>query len=298
MNQLVKDVDSALENYNPTDATRKLETFIDGLSNWYVRRSRRRFWKSENDADKLAAYDTLYHCLVTLIKLMAPFTPFLAEECYQNLVKSAFAEAEESVHLADFPVADETRIDKQLSDDNRLAMKISSLGRAARSKAGIKVRQPLEAVYVGVSSDWEKRALERVTPLILEELNIKELRYDSPEKVAGKEGFGYVIVGETTNNVAVSTVITVELEAEGMAREIVHRVQNIRRSAGYEIADHIHIYYEADAFIMQSLSSFADYVKQETLAVSIDDGVPDEVDVRETFKVSGYTLLLVVKKAS
>ena len=96
---------------------------------------------------------------------------------------------------------------------------------------------------------------------------------------------------------AISTILTVELEAEGMAREIVHRVQNMRRSAGYEIADHIHIYYEADAFIMQSLSSFADYVRQETLAVSIEDGIPEDTDLEETFKVSGYALLLAIKKA-
>ena len=297
LNQLIVEVNSGLAEYNPTDAGRKIEAFVDRLSNWYVRRSRRRFWKSENDADKLSAYHTLYHCLVTLSKLMAPFTPFIAEELYQNLVKSAFPTAPESVHLTDFPVADESKIDKQLSDDNRLAMRISSLGRAARSNSGIKVRQPLEDVHVGVSSEWEERALERVTPLILEELNIKELYYDSLEKVAGKEGSGYRVVSEGNNNVAISTYITAELEAEGMAREIVHRVQNIRRSTGYEIADHIRIYYEADAFIMQSLSSFADYVMQETLALSIEDGIPDDVDVKETFKVSGYTLLLGVKKA-
>ena len=296
LNQLIIEVDSGLAEYNPTDAGRKIEAFVDRLSNWYVRRSRRRFWKSENDADKLSAYHTLYHCLVTLSKLMAPFTPFIAEEIYQNLVKSALPETLESVHLTDFPMADESKIDQQLSDENRLAMRISSLGRAARSKAGIKVRQPLEDVHVGVSSDWEKRALERVTPLILEELNVKELYYDSPEIVAGKEGSGYRVVNEGNINVAISTIITVELEAEGMAREIVHRVQNMRRSAGYEIVDHIHVYYEADDDIMQSLSSFADYVMQETLALSIDDGVPDDVDASETIKVSGYTLLLGVKK--
>jgi len=297
LNQLIVEVDSGLAEYNLTDTGRKIEAFVDRLSNWYVRRSRRRFWKSENDTDKLSAYHTLYHCLVTLSKLMAPFTPFIAEELYQNLVKSVFPSAPESVHLTDFPVADESKIDEQLSDDNRLAMRISSLGRAARSKVGIKVRQPLEDVYVGVTSDWEKKALERVMPLILEELNVKELYYDSLDIVAGKEGSGYKVVAETSNNVAISTVITMELEAEGMAREIVHRVQNMRRSAGYEIADHIHIYYEADAFIMQSLSSFADYVRQETLALSIDDTIPDDVDAKETFKVSGYTLLLGVKKA-
>jgi isoleucyl-tRNA synthetase len=297
LNQLTKDVRSSMDNYGPTEAGRKIETFVDGLSNWYVRRSRRRFWKSENDNDKLSAYNTLYHCLVTLSKLMAPLTPFIAEELYRNLVISAFPEAPESVHLADFPQADESAIDKQLSEDNRLAMKICSLGRAARSKAGIKVRQPLAEIHVGIASEREKRALERVTPLVMEELNVKELMYDSAEKVAGMEGKEYATVSETGNSVAISTYITAELEAEGMAREIVHRVQNMRRSAGYDIADHIYMYYEADAWIMQSLSSFADYVKQETLARDIEDEMPEGVDLKETFKISGYNILLGVKKA-
>jgi isoleucyl-tRNA synthetase len=296
LNQLVKDVDSALEGYSPTEAGRKLEGFVDGLSNWYVRRSRRRFWKSENDADKLSAYNTLYECLVTLAKVLAPFTPFLAEELYRNLVLSAFPDAPESVHLADFPVADEGKIDRQLAEDNRLAMKVCSLGRSARSKAGIKVRQPLETFSIGVSSDREEQALDRVAPLILEELNVKELIYDSVEKVAGMEGTGCTVVSEGGNSVAISTYITAELEAEGMAREIVHRVQNMRRSAGYDIADHINMYYEADAWIIQSLSSFADYVMQETLSREIDEGVPDAVDLKDTFKISGYTILLGVKK--
>jgi isoleucyl-tRNA synthetase len=297
LNQLVGDVVSALDAYNPIDAARKIEAFVDGLSNWYVRRSRRRFWKSENDADKLSAYHTLYQCLVTLSRLLAPFTPFLAEELYQNLVRSAFPDAPESVHLADFPVADESRIDKQLSDDNRLAMKVSSMGRAARSKAGIKVRQPLEQIYVGVSSDWEKRALERIEPLVLEELNIKELYTDSVGKVAGREESGYVVVSETSNNVAVSTYITVELEAEGIAREIVHRVQTMRRTAGYDIADHIITYYEADAAFVQAISAFADYIRQETLSLELDEGVPEDADFQETYKISGRSLLLGVKRA-
>jgi isoleucyl-tRNA synthetase len=297
LNQLIADVDSALSGYSPTDAGRKLESFVDGLSNWYVRRSRRRFWKSENDADKLSAYNTLYHCLVTLAKLLAPFTPFLAEELYQNLVRSVFPDAPESVHLADFPVADDSKIDKQLADDNRLAMKVCSMGRAARSKAGIKVRQPLEFFYIGVTSDWEKRALDRVTPLVLDELNVKDLRYDSVEKVAGLEVAGYSAISETGNSVAISTYITVELEAEGNAREIVHRLQTMRRSAGYEIADHIITYYEGDAYFVQAISAFADYIRQETLSVEIEEGIPDDVDLKETHKISGSTLLLGVKKA-
>ncbi|GAG65485.1 unnamed protein product, partial [marine sediment metagenome] len=113
LNQLITDVDTALDGYNPTEAGRKIESFVNDLSNWYVRRSRRRFWKSENDADKQLAYTTLYECLVTLSKLLAPFTPFLAEELYQNLVGSVFSEAPDSVHLVDFPVADVAKIDEQ-----------------------------------------------------------------------------------------------------------------------------------------------------------------------------------------
>jgi isoleucyl-tRNA synthetase len=298
LNQLIVDVDASLAAYSPTDAGRKIETFVDGLSNWYVRRSRRRFWKSENDADKLSAYNTLYHCLVTLIKLLAPFTPFLAEELYQNLVRSAFPDAPESVHLADFPVADKATIDEELTEDNRLAMRVCRLGRAARSQAGIKVRQPLAEIYVGVKSERERRALERMAPLIREELNIKEMQFGTVEQVAGKDASGHAIVSEPGLSVAVSCYITAELEAEGMAREIVHRVQTMRRTAGYDIADHIVLYYEADAFITQSLSSFADYVMQETLASALEDTVPDDVDLKEEFKVSGYNLLLGVKKVS
>ncbi len=297
LNQLVKDVSDALDAYNPTEAGRKIEGFVDGLSNWYVRRSRRRFWKSENDADKLSAYNTLYTCLVTLAKLLAPFTPFLVEELYQNLVSKAFPDAPESVHLADFPVPDESKIDKQLADDNRLAMKVCSLGRAARSRANIKVRQPLETLYVGVSSEWEKRALERLQPLVLEELNVKELLYESVERVAAMDMAGFAVASEANSSVAISTGISMELEAEGFAREIVHRVQTMRRSAGYEIADHIILYYEGAAHFVQSISAFADYIRQETLAVEIEEGIPEDADIQETFKIGGASLKLGVRKA-
>jgi isoleucyl-tRNA synthetase len=297
LNQLIAGVDAALEAYSPTDASRKLDDFVDGLSNWYVRRSRRRFWKSENDADKLSAYNTLYHCLVTLSKLIAPFTPFLAEELYQNLVRSVAPDAPESVHLADFPVADESRIDAEAGEANRLAMKVCSLGRAARAKAGIKVRQPLETLYVGVTSDRERRALERAAPLVLDELNVKEIKYDSTENVAGLGMSGYAVVSEPPYSVAISTYISLELETEGMAREIVHRLQTMRRTAGYEIADHIVAYYDGDASFVQTVSAFADYIRQETLAVDIEEGVPDDADVKETHKINGYPLVLGVKKA-
>ena len=151
LNQLVDEVTTSNENYDPTTAGRKIETFVDNLSNWYVRRSRRRFWKSESDTDKLSAYHSLYECLVTLSKLLAPFTPYLADEIYQNLVRSVDGTSPISVHLADFPVADKSKIDRNLSADTLLAMRISSLGRAARSQAGIKVRQPLAKAVIKVA---------------------------------------------------------------------------------------------------------------------------------------------------
>jgi len=294
LNQLIIDVDSAMDNYNPTEAGRKIEGFVDGLSNWYVRRSRRRFWKSENDADKLAAYTTLYQCLVTLAKLLAPFTPFLAEELYQNLVCSAFPQAPDSVHLTDFPVADESKIDKRLAADIRLAMKVSSLGRAARSQAGIKVRQPLAVNYVSFSSMSERTALERVKPQVLEELNIKDLQFiDNVGKLSEKS---YVISSEGSYSVAVPTEISPELQAEGVAREIVHRLQTMRRSAEFEIADKIITHYQGDDYIKQVITDFADYIKQETLSKKLIEGDPETGAFVAEHEIGGHNLKLGVKR--
>ncbi len=313
LHQLVRDVTDSMESYNPTDAGRKLETFIDGLSNWYVRLSRRRFWKSENDADKLSAYNTLYTCLVTLARVMAPFAPFLAEELYRNLVLSADPGAPESIHLADFPVANESLIDTDIAEANRLAMKVCSMGRAARSQAKIKVRQPVGEIVVSVAGAREERALESVRQLVLEELNTKGLRTARFDDVVALDGEGYTVVtskdrtsekeGEalfTTGAYAVALYhyLTPELEAEGAAREISHKVQGMRRAAGYEIADHIVLYYEADAFHVRTVSMFADYLRQETLAVAIVEGLPDDADRREELRVAGYPIVLGVKKAA
>jgi isoleucyl-tRNA synthetase len=294
LNQLIADVDSGLEGYNPTEAGRKIEGFVDGLSNWYVRRSRRRFWKSESDADKLAAYNTLYECLVTLSKLLAPFTPFLAEEIYRNLVGSVAKDAPESVHLADFPVADKTKIDERLSDDVRLVIKVSSLGRAARSEAGIKVRQPLAKVMVKVGAKKEREALERLTPQLLEELNVKGLGF--VEETSELEKAGYVVVTEGSHAVAISKDIPDELLAEGVAREIVRRLQTMRRSAGFDIADHIVTCYQGDDYIKQVMSQFADYIKQETLSKELAEGAPGTGAFSESHKLSGHELTLGVRR--
>jgi isoleucyl-tRNA synthetase len=296
LNQLIVDVDKGLDGYNPTEAGRRIEGFVDDLSNWYVRRSRRRFWKSESDADKLVAYTTLYQCLVTLSKLLAPLAPFLAEEMYQNLVCSVFTEVPDSVHLADFPIADESKIDKRLSDDIRLAMKLSSLGRAARSRAGIKVRQPLARVMVKLQSGKEEEAMERVKSQLLEELNVKGV--ESVDREAELAEPGYEVVSESGYSVAICTEISPELEAEGVVREVVRRLQTMRRSAGFDIADHIITYYQGDDYIRRVMTGkeLADYIKQETLSRELVEGVPEEGVFTERHKLSGYEVSLGVKR--
>jgi isoleucyl-tRNA synthetase len=309
LNQLILDVDKALDGYNPTEAARQIETFVDDLSNWYVRRSRRRFWKSENDADKLSAYTNLYQCLVTLSKLLAPFTPFLAEELYQNLVCSVSPEAPDSVHLADFPVADKAKIDPELAADIRLAMKISSLGRAARSQAGIKVRQPLDVSYVIKSPEME-RALksEAIKQSVLDELNVKDIKLATEADLAAmatKPDYivtymatkpDYAVGNLSVASTAMHTKISPELAAEGMAREIVHRLQTMRRSAGFDIADYITTYYQGDAYITGVMAGFADYIKQETLSHQLVEAMPEAGAFTERHKLGGHDVLLGVKR--
>ncbi len=294
LNQLVADVDSALDSYDPTSAGRKLEAFVDGLSNWYVRRSRRRFWKSQSDADKLAAYSTLYHCLVTISKLLAPFTPFVADEIYRNLVGSVEPEAVESVHLADFPVADLSQIDDKLVEATDTIMTVCSLGRAARAKANIKVRQPLAKALVKVKSAGEKKALKKLTYQILDELNVKEV--DFQEEVSDKPGYVSAVEGDCW--VAVATELSPELEAEGIARELVRRLQTMRRSAGLDIADHIVTYYEGGDSVELVMTKFADYIKQETLSRELISAVPADGSYIEKFRISNHEISLGIKKTA
>jgi len=294
LNQLITDVDSSLENYNPTGAARKIEEFVDMLSNWYVRRSRRRFWKSESDTDKLSAYNTLYHCLVTVSKLMAPFTPFIAEEVYQNLVRSIDKTAPLSVHLADFPVADQSKINRDLSADTQLAMRVCSLGRAARSQANVKVRQPLAQAIVKVNSARDRDGLIRLTPQILEELNVKTLAFaDKVEELNIPE---FCVGTEGEVSVAIPKEVTPELAEEGLSREIVHRLQTMRKTAGFEIADYIVTYYQGDDYAKKVMTDFADYVKLETLSRSLIEGKPEEGVATETFKLNDHVVVLGVKK--
>ena len=175
LHSLVQAVNEGLESYDPAGAARPIERFVGNLSNWYVRRSRRRFWKSEADADKAAAYLTLYECLVTVSKLLAPFTPFIAEEMYRNLVTQIDAAAPESVHHCDFPVAIPALIDADLQAGMALALRLVSLGHGARNSAGIKLRQPLGRAVVALRAPEEAGALRRLEAVIVDELNVKRL---------------------------------------------------------------------------------------------------------------------------
>jgi isoleucyl-tRNA synthetase len=226
--------------------------------------------------------------------------PFVAEELYRNLGASGSPEAPESVHLADFPVFDESRIDTRLSEDVHLAMDMSSLGRATRSQAAIKVRQPLPVTYFGFKSLTPalSASLDRIKPQLLDELNVKDIKWDTLENVAAMEKQGYVIVSEPNTNAAVSRDIPESLKGEGMAREIVHRLQTMRRTAGFEIADRIVTYYEGDTDIKEVLAKadLADYIKQETLSDQLHEGVPAEGVFSESFKLEGHGVRLGVKR--
>ena len=264
LNVMVEQVDGYMEAYNPTDSGRRLQEFVDQLSNWYVRRSRRRFWKSENDTDKLSAYATLYRCLVTVARLMAPLAPFMAEEMYRNLVCSVDPSAPDSVHLDTYPRPDASLVERELMAATRLAMQVSSMGRAARSRAGVKVRQPLSEVKV-----WgNAQHLSQVSSQILEELNIKQLTVmesfegeaqdyydrvrDATQSQANAEFSGhglqqvddYWVSVEPGCLVAIDTRVSPELADEGLARELAHRIQGLRRGAQFDLTDRIVTYYD------------------------------------------------------
>jgi len=316
LNVLVEQVDGYMDSYNPTDSGRRLQEFIDQLSNWYVRRSRRRFWKSENDTDKLSAYATLYQCLVTVAKLMAPLAPFMAEEIYRNLVCVVDSAAPDSVHLASYPVPDATLIDRELMEATRLAMQVSSMGRAARSRAGVKVRQPLAEVRV-----WGHAGhLRQVQGQILEELNIKQLTvledfegeakgyYDSVRdatQASNKGAFDgrglqqvddYWVSVEPGCLVALDTRVSPDLADEGLAREIAHRIQGLRRTAQFDLTDRIVTYYQGPDDVARVMATHADYITQETLSEELVAGSLVDAEGSETQQFEGMEVTLAVKR--
>ena len=316
LNVLVGQVDGYMDAYNPTDSGRRLQEFIDQLSNWYVRRSRRRFWKSENDGDKLSAYATLHRCLVTVAKLMAPLAPFMAEEIYQQLVRSVDSSAPDSVHLDGYPVVDDTLIDQELMAATRLAMQVSSMGRAARSRASVKVRQPLADVKVF----GNPRHLGQVQPQILEELNIKQLTvlpemegeaqelYDQVEQAQRARNKGefsghglqkvgdYWVAVEPGCLLALDTRITPELADEGLARELAHRIQGLRRAANFELTDRIATYYQGPEEVARVMHLHQDYICHETLTEQLVNGVLEEPEAAETQGIDGIDVTLAVRR--
>jgi isoleucyl-tRNA synthetase len=294
LNELVASVKNDLDAYDLTSAGRRIESFVSVLSNWYVRRSRRRFWKSENDEDKLAAYDTLYHCLYTLTSMLAPFVPFLAEAMWGNLVISVDKNAPESVHLAAFPEADITMIDTELAASVQLAIRICSLGRSARSQAGIKIRQPLQSIKVLLQNSAEEERLERVKNQILEELNVKTVTVARSQEELESENMR--MSADNLYSVAIDTRITPELESEGLARELVRRIQTMRRQADFDIADRIITYYQGDEKISAVMQEHDSYISRETLSADILNELPDEEACIESFKLDGHEVVLGVKK--
>ena len=309
LNELVAEVDRCMDGYDPTNAGRRIQEFVDRLSNWYVRRSRRRFWRSdESDVDKLSGYVTLHTCLVTVVKLMAPLAPFVSEEIYQNLVCAVDPEAPDSVHLARFPEVDASLIDRDLMEATRLAMRISSMGRSARSKAGLKVRQPLASAAIRTRTAAERNFVARVRPQILDELNIKDLEFLGPDtplywlaQEVGEEANEVLMAGRYTlaveagYMVAIDGEITAELAEEGLARELVHRIQGLRRAANFEVTDHIQTWYDGPielSAVMQG--NFAAYIREETLSEQLQSGPPPEEARTETAKIDGLEITLGV----
>ena len=366
----IQEVTDALEGYDPTRAGRAIESFVDELSNWYVRRSRRRFWKSEDDRDKAAAYHTLHECLATVATLLAPFTPYVAEEMYRNLVAGPDPGAPESVHLAAWPAADASLIDAERIEAMRLVQRLASLGRAARSKAGVKVRQPLPALLVGLRSARERALVEGYGPMLLDELNVKTITFRDASAGGAESGDAsgalveYVIkpnlpvlgprlgkavgplrramqeldpavatgiaqaaeAGETIEiagvslapadllielreragaataqdahaTVALTTTLTPALVREGTAREFVHRLQSLRREAGFAITDRIVVWIDGGADADAAVAAHADYVRAETLAVALHSAAPpDDAHVVEE-SVAGQRARLGVRRA-
>ena len=336
LNKLVRDVTAAYESYDVLGATRPVADFVDSVSNWYVRLSRRRFWEGDP-----TALSVLYEVLVKVSQLIAPATPFLAEEIYQNLVTSNNP-ALASVHLSRWPLTNEALIDAQLSEDMALVQKVTSLGHAARQNANLKVRQPLAQVVVRTRNAEERASLERLSGLVLDELNVKALTFADaagdlvdvvvfpfPKQLGQKYGKGYPVIrkllgeldqlevagkfqaGETVTVeadgasyaiapedvevrstpragfsvaqdggylVAITTTLTPELEQEGNARELVRRIQQLRKDAGLEISDRITLYVSDSPLTAGLLTVYGDYVQEETLTAElVRNGVPGDL---------------------
>ncbi|MEI7621137.1 MAG: isoleucine--tRNA ligase [Candidatus Moraniibacteriota bacterium] len=288
---LIKEVNENMEKYDLARTARLFPKFIDKLSNWYIRRSRKRFWKSEDDNDKKSAYQTLHTVLVELSKLMAPLAPFMAEEIYKNLT------GELSVHLAEFPLTDESLIDEKLNEKMEKVRDIISLGLQLRSQAKIKVRQPLSKIQVLVQTIEEGQSLgDEFDNMIEEELNIKEVEmiYQNPDCVIEGGKSEKWVKGEIKGlSFFLDIEITPELKLEGQAREVVRFVQEMRKEAGYEVENRIVVQFEGGEEIF---AKFSELIARETLADSIENGNGEGFDLKKELEVDGLKVAVAVKK--
>jgi len=359
LDALIGEVRDALDDYDAMRATRAIEAFVEDLSNWYVRRNRRRFWKGELDDDKRAAYETLHRVLVDLARLLAPFVPHLADAMWQNLVTGVQPEAPDSVHLATFPHPREGLRDPALEAAVDLVRQVVGLGRTARAASAIRTRQPLPAVRVklpaGAALGGDPATVGELTAQITDELNAKSLEVISDESemverslypllpvIGPRRGavVGPVMAGARSGDwrllddgrvdvggvvlepdefqltararpghevaeegdllVALDTQLTPELEAEGLAREVAHRLQNLRKAAGYEISDRIAAAVSGDAGLIARLAPHRDWLATETLAVELELGADaslPEPDRSEEMELDGGHLRLAVRRA-
>ena len=334
LNSLILEVDNAYQSYEPTRAGRAIANFVDAhLSNWYVRLSRRRFWRSDDDKDKLSAYQTLYTCLETVARLSSPIAPFFSEQLYRDLNNATGHNSAESVHLTDFPMADDKLIDKALEERMEAAQLISSLVLSLRKKANIRVRQPLSKIMIPVANDTMKEQLSKVSHLIMSEVNIKDIEFLAADNnilvknvkpnfktlgrkygkqmkqiqnyfanmsqdeihayeknngthldvdgvdveltledalIATQDIPGWAVTSEGNYTVALDMTITEPLFNEGLAREIVNRVQTLRKNSGLEVTDRIVITIENNEKIETAIHNFNSYICSETLANSIE----------------------------
>ena len=353
LNTLVKDVDNDYASYEPTRAGRAISDFVnDNLSNWYVRLNRKRFWGGEMDDNKLAAYQTLYTCLVTITQLMAPIAPFYSDKMYKDLIATT-GEGAASVHLSDFPASNEECIDKELEERMHIAQDITSMVLALRRKVNIKVRQPLSMLMIPVVDEQQKQHIAAMKNLILTEVNVKELKFvdnaagilvkrvkpdfkklgprygkimkqlanaiagmsqediamyerdgsytfeiDGTKATVGIEDAeilsedipGWLVANEGRLTVALDITLTEELQREGYARELVNRIQNIRKLSEYEITDKIRITIAPNPVIDNVVKEYGEYISRQTLADSIAIGNVSGENVTEldldTFKVN------------
>jgi len=334
LHTLIKKVDEAYADYEPTRATRAISEFVqENLSNWYVRLCRRRFWKGDYQQDKISAYQTLYTSLETVAKLSAPVAPFFMDRLYKDLTKTTQKETFESVHLADFPVYNGTMVDSELEGKMQKAQTISSLVLSIRQKEKIKVRQPLQKVMIPVSDEEQKNAIEAVADLIKSEVNVKEIellgdasgilvkqikpnfkvlgpKYGKEMKLIaaevaklGQEDIqkieqegeisiqiennsinlqlqdveissqdieGWLVASSGSITVALDVTINEELRKEGVARELVNRIQNMRKDSGFEVTDKIDIKVLKDGFVETAVAENLNYIKTETLTAELE----------------------------